>query len=340
MRYVPWVSKVFHALGDASRGTMGGGAGLGPVGDVLDFPGLTDKEFTADRGPGRSLMTAMYDLDEADYVDFKNVGYGNVVTPAGRDFLESGLESDWPSIHEISVSAGERTFLARLYAAAIEEDDGWADLRFVDADAIYAECGFPTVEYADAIARLEFYQHLERKRLVRPESRALGTASMYRPTYLSAVIVTEADPRHGGPRAGLIDWSIPTPGFEAVEATLTDLKVKLDGAVTDADLSDIGLRCRRLLVDIMKVVYRPEMVPAGTKPPSPEHADGMLAVYLVARLRGEDNEEYRKFLKGAWALAGARVHSDRSGRASAVAAAQGALSFLRAIEAIERVSRD
>lgn len=74
----------------------------------------------------------------------------------------------------------------------------------------------------------------------------------------------------------------------------------------------------------MKVVFWPEMVPEGTDPPSPEHADGMLGFYLTARLAGEDNEEYRKFLRGAWALA---CIPDRTGPASAVAAAQSALSF-------------
>ena len=59
----------------------------------------------------------------------------------------------------------------------------------------------------------------------------------------------------------------------------------------------------------------------------------------LARLPGEDNEEYRKFLRAAWALAGARVHSDRTGRASAIAAAQGTLAFLRAVQAIQRSPR-
>jgi hypothetical protein len=89
----------------------------------------------------------------------------------------------------------------------------------------------------------------------------------------------------------------------------------------------------------MRVVYRPEMVPEGAKPPSPQHADGMLEFYLMARLPSAEHEEYRKFLKGPWALAGARVHADRTGRASAVAAAQGTLSFIRAIQAIERTPR-
>ncbi len=187
--------------------------------------------------------------------------------------------------------------------------------------------------------RFQFYGDLERKGLARAEHHTMGSPNTYRPTYLAAVLVSEGDPRHGGARAGLIDWTVPTPGFEAIEESLADLKVKLDGAVTDADLSDVGLRCRRLLVDVMKVVYRLEMVPQGTTPPSSQDADEMLGHYVAARLPGKDHEGYRKFLRGAWALASARVHADRTGRASAVAAAQGTVSFLRAVQAIERTPR-
>jgi hypothetical protein len=134
----------------------------------------------------------------------------------------------------------------------------------------------------------------------------------------------------------LIDWSIPTPGFGTIEEDLGELKRKLDGAVSDADLSDVGLRCRRLLVDVMRVVFRAEMVPEAKPTPSPQDADEMLGYYLAARLPSKDNEAYRKFVRGAWALASARVHADRTGRSSAVAVAQGTLSFIRAVQAIER----
>lgn len=340
MRYVPWVGKVFRAVGDAGRGTLGGGVSLRAIGAALGFDGLADADFKADGGPGKALVTAMYDLDQVEWVDFNNVDHGNALTAEGRDLLDPGLAAAWPDIFDIPASEAERTFLAQLHAASADDGDGWADLRFVDADPIYTACGFPTAEYADTIARHEFYRDLERKRLIRPESRALGSADIYRTTYLAAVLVSEADPRHGGAHAGLIDWSIPSPGFEVIEEHLTELKTRLDGAITDADLSDVGLRCRSLLVDIMTVVYRPEMVAEGTEPPRPDRAAEVLIAYMGARLPGKDHEAYRLFLRGALALASARVHSERTGRASAVAAAQGTVSFLRAIQAIERTPRD
>ena len=314
MRYVAWVAKVFQGLADMGRGSLRGGIGLPALGSALGFDELTYDAFVAGDQPARGLMTAIFDLDKIGLVTFTNVAHGNSLTSSGRDVAAAGLASVWQKVFEIPVSEAERMFLARLFVASSREGDGWADLAFVEADPIYAECGFPTGEYADAIARYEFYGDLERKLLVRAEHHTMGSPNTYRPTYLAAVLVSQADPRHGGAHAGLIDWSIPTPGFGAVEEGIADLKVKLDGAVTDADLSDIGLRCRRLLVDVMHVVYRPGMVPEGTDAPSPQDADEMLGHYLAVRLPGKDNEAYRKFLRGAWALAGARVHADRTER--------------------------
>lgn len=336
VRYVAWVERVFRAVADANRGNLGPGAGLDAVGAVLGFDGLTSDDFVARDGSAGALMTAMYDLDALGVVKFANVSYGNGLTAEGRDRLEAGLSSLWPSLFEIPASSAERVFLARLYSGSALEDDGWAGLRFVDADPIYAECGIPTAEYADQNVRFQFCGDLERKGLIRAEHHAAGAPNIYRPTYRAAVLVSAADPRHGAARAGLIDWTIPATGFEAIEEELAALKTKLDAAITDADRSDVGLRCRRILVDEVRLVFRPEMVPSNQTPPSRQDADEMLGYYLRARRPGKDNEPYRKFVRGAWGLASARVHADRTGRAAAIAAAQGTLSFVRAVEAIER----
>ena len=144
MRYVPWVSKVFHAVADANRSSLGGGASLAAVGGVLGFDGLAYDDFVARKGPPGALMTAMYDLDKIGLVAFQNVAHGNALTANGRDLLDAGLPSAWSDIFAIPVTQAERMFLARLCEASAQDGDGWADLQFVDADPIYAECGFPT----------------------------------------------------------------------------------------------------------------------------------------------------------------------------------------------------
>lgn len=336
MRFVEWAAKVLTAVGEANRGNLGPGAGLAKVGEVLGFPNLQRDDFVAREGPAGGLMTAMDDLEGVDLVQFQNVDYGCTLSGRGRDIVVAGLPTIYPDIFDIVLRPVQIQFLARLYEACLVEGDGWANLQFADADAIYAEIGLPSSEYADTIERFTFFGDLEKKGMAKREHRTLGSADSYRPTLAGAIVVTEPNPLPGGGRAGLIDWSVPTPGFDAVERELGDLKVKLLAATTDADLSDIGLRCRRILVETMQVIYRTEMAPEGQKPPSPQDADEMLGLYLSARLPGKDYEAYRQFIRGAWALASARVHADRTGRAAAFAAAQGTISFVRAIQAIER----
>jgi hypothetical protein len=114
----------------------------------------------------------------------------------------------WPEIFDIAASADERTFLARPKSASFGGGRRLGRTQVRRRRPDYADCGFPTGEYADAIARFLFYGDLERKGLVRAEHHTMGSPNTYRATYLSAVLISEADPRHGGARAGLISWSV------------------------------------------------------------------------------------------------------------------------------------
>jgi len=336
MRYATWVAAVFHALERATAGVHGG-VSLAAVGQEIGVNSLTYDDFVKREGLPRALMTAMEDLQEIGLVEFANVSHGNKLTPEGRDVAPAGLTSLWPDVAGIRVTEVERAFVARIYEASAITDERWADLTFVDADSIYRDLGLEAAEsYATTIARMTFLSDLERKGLVKPESRAMGSPNHYRPTYAAAVLVAEPDARDRALEAGLIDWSVPTPGFEEIEERLAELKVRLADARSEDDLSDIGRRCRDIAADAMDVVFRSDMVPAGQQAPSRQDAKDRLDLYLRARSDGGAFKELRVFLRAALSLAHARTHSARTGQAAAVVAAQGLLSFVRAVQAIER----
>ena len=336
MRYTIWVDHVFRGLA-AKASPLSGGVGLPPIGEALSVGTLSDADFASGEGAGSALMTAMYDLDAMGLVEFKNVHYGNALTSLGREARDTGIEALWDDLHAIRLSGLERTFLAQLCLASQVEETSYADLRFVDADPICDDIGVGENEPAETVVRrVEFWGDLERKGLVRPHSRALGAPNLYRPTYAAIVLVSEPYPRDDARRAGVIDWSTPTPGFEGIEARLADLKLRLAAARTKDDMEDIGRRCRALAPDAIDLVFRPEMVPADEPEPSRQDAKGRLALYLTARLPGHDHEALRGFLKAALELANADTHAG-SGIA-AVAAAQGLVSFVRTLEAIERAT--
>lgn len=338
MRYVDWVNRVFDAVA-ATAPSAHGGVGLSQVAEALELGPLAWEDFAQQRQPAAALVTAMTDLENLGLLTFENVAHGNHLTPGGRDLASAGLFASLDPLWEISLAPREQAFLARLYEASSLEEARWADVAFVDTDPVLEAVGDAGGEYADVVRRVTFLGDLARKGLIRAESGVIGN-SAYRPTFVAAALLTMPDPRFRARRAGVIDWSEVTPGFEEIEERLAYLKVALAAAVTDDDLSDIGRRCREIPADAVDVVFRPEMAPAGREAPSRQDAEERLALYLAARAPGQEHKELRKFLRASLELANARAHSARTGRAAAVASAQGLISFIRALQAVERSAGD
>ena len=259
-----------------------------------------------------------------------SVHHGNVLTPAGRDVAALGFEELRDAATEVPLSDDERTFLAKLHLASAVEGEGWADLVAVDAAPIWAEL-WQGEEYEGKMKAWTTLGDLKDKGLVFYRHMSC------RPTYVAAIVLAEPDPRFGGARAGLIDWSVPTPGWEAIENRISELKVRLAASVTEDDQQDIGRRCRNLAADALGVVFRPSMVPVGQKRPSPQDANRLLPLYLEARAQGAELKELRKFLRASLEMANAGTHSGHVARASAIATAQGMLGFVRALQALDRM---
>jgi hypothetical protein len=296
----------------------------------LGLRNIAFDEFATHAEPGEAVMTAMTDLSALGLVRFQNVAYGNELTQDGRDVLAHGFAALHDACLAIPVSAEERAFLARLYIACEVYGDGWTDLGVTDPAMAYP-ADDDREPYAVRLQRMQFLQDLRAKKLTWHQ---LGDTC--RPTYISAVILTETGSVER--RGGLVDWSEPQPGFERVQDRLAQLKVRLAAAATDDDLSDIGRRCRDLYADAIDVVFAVDMVPSGREVPSRQDAEERLGYYLDARTSGGEFAELRGFVRTSLKLANARTHSFRTGRASAVAAAQGVISFLRVLEAIERTN--
>ncbi|TAM61274.1 MAG: hypothetical protein EPN50_07085 [Chloroflexota bacterium] len=333
MRYTTWVEKVFEAFVAAADGRYD--FSLTQVAEALGLEGFGWEAFAKHEPLGDALVAAAYDLAALDLVNFENVSHGNTVTAFGRDIAEKGIRSLRPEISAITLRPDEEAVLARIYEVTRVEEPDFAGLGGADTDAIAAELWPELDAYNQGMRMRKVLGDLDRKQLI---TRSLSGPSLLgqRPTYLGVVRISEPDGRDDGLDAGLVDWGEPTPGFDAVEDRLAGLKTRLAAARSADDLSDIGRRCRDIAVDAVAVVFRPEMVPAGTEAPSPQDAKGRLELYITARVGGGEMAEYRDFLRSSLKLAHARTHSARTGYAAAVAAAQGLLSFVRALQAIER----
>jgi hypothetical protein len=333
MRYVTWVERVFSGFVKAVEQKYS--VSLTDVGEAIGLPRMGYDDFARHEGVADALLVAAHDLEDIGLVKFPNVAHGNELTPLGRDVAAVGIRSIWADIAGIALRPDEEAFVARLYDQTRIEDPLWASLGGADPNVIFAEIAPDLDDYAASLQRMSLIGDLNRKGLIRQSiSGSIGRS--YRPTYVGVVLVSEPDFRDRGAGAGLIDWSVITPGFELIEDRLAELKTKLAIARTSDDLSDVGRRCRDLATDAMAVVFRPEMVPDGEENPGPRDAKRQLDYYLRTRLQGEVSAAYRRFLRASLELANARAHSDQTGLAAAIASAQGLLSFLRALEAIER----
>jgi len=333
VRYSTWVEKVFSGFLAAADGTHT--FSLMQVGEAMGVEGLDYDAFAKHEGLPNALVTAAYDLAALDLVVFENIAHGNSVTPLGRDVAEEGILSLRAEISAITLRPDEELMLARLYEVTRVEDPDWASLSGVDPEEVAAELWPEMQAYERQMRVMKVVGDLDRKRLI---TRAMHADSIdaQRPTYLGVVRISEPDGRDDGLKAGLVDWRVPSPGFETVEDRLAELKTRLAAARSDDDLSDIGRRCRDIAADAVAIVFRPEMVPAGEAVPSRQDAKACLEHYLNSRVGGGELAEYRDFLRSSLKLAQARTHSARTGYVAAVASAQGLLSFVRALQAIER----
>jgi len=337
VRYASWVENVFAAFVTAADQNYD--FGLAKVGDVLGIAGLDTEAFARHEPVGDALMMAAHDLEALGLVEFTNIAHGNKVTASGRDVAVEGLRSLGPAISGLTLRPDEQAVLARIYEACRIEDAAWASLGSADTDAIAADLWPDLSAYDRQMRMMTVIGDLKGKGLT---TRALSGPSIQsqRPTYVGVVRISEPDARDDGIEAGLIDWGAPTPGFEAVADRLAELKTRLAAARSPDDLSDIGRRCRAIASDAVDAVFRPEMVPSGATPPSPQDTKRRLELYIEARVGGGEMAEYRDFLRSSLKLANARTHSTRTGYVAAVVSAQGLLSFVRALEAVERSRLD
>jgi hypothetical protein len=190
VKYTTWTALAFEALARTGDGSYGG-VRLPAVAATLGFDGVTWNDFAKHEGMPNALVTAMGDLARLGLVTFENIDWGNELTPLGRDIADAGLASIWTELATIHVSAQETSFLSKLYEASVIEEDRWADLLFADADEVAGLSGLEGGDHADLIRHRTFLGDLERKGLLEAGPRFGGAPAVDRPTYITAVILTE-----------------------------------------------------------------------------------------------------------------------------------------------------
>jgi hypothetical protein len=135
----------------------------------------------------------------------------------------------------------------------------------------------------------------------------------------------------------LDDAGTNASGWDAIDARIDELRREIDRAGTLDDIQDVGRRSREIANAAAKVVFQPEMVPAGQAAPGPDDAKRQLDLYLAARHSGGSHDEFRAFIRKLFALAHAVTHESEESQLAAFAAAQGAISLVRILKQAQRL---
>ena len=136
----------------------------------------------------------------------------------------------------------------------------------------------------------------------------------------------------------VIDWGVSPVGWSELEQRLSGLRNEMDHATSLDHYQDVGRRCREVLIDVVNLVFTPDMVPDGQEQAKASDAKARFGYVIQACPSGRSRTELRKLMRAAWDLAQKVTHGDTT-RVDAFAAAQSTLLIVRTLAEIHREDR-
>lgn len=99
-------------------------------------------------------------------------------------------------------------------------------------------------------------------------------------------------------------------GWERVDRTVGEMRNRLASAENEEQFQAVGLLCRDGLVSLAQAVYiRANHPPLDGIEPSSTDANRMLESYIAVEMKGDANEELRRYAKASLRIANALTHS-------------------------------
>lgn len=332
VRYVEWVARVLNAVLRTEDG-RGGAASFAAIGAALGLPpeALRFDGRPAEGSAASSLVTALSDLHSENWIEFTSVVNGARSLAAGRDVAGRGVSEQWVRwFEDIYLKEKSEVLLKGIATASERQGPAWADAAWVQLEEVYRprHAAVEPDRAADVMTKVGIVNDLAGKQLVEARMYAGASASV-RINYRGMVRASERPQILMARRAGLIDFSVPSPGWEAIEDRLQQLIARFSTASELDDFQDVGRRSRELLIDLANNLFDPAMVPAGQSVPGSSDAKAKLELYFNARFAGGTNADLRAFMKKTHALANAVAHSPTVGRAEAYACARAMVLLVR-----------
>lgn len=134
----------------------------------------------------------------------------------------------------------------------------------------------------------------------------------------------------------LLNISVNLIGWERIDRTVKEIKVRLKQAATEEQFQTVGLLCRETIISIAQAIFNGEKHPTldGVKA-SKTDAKRMLDAYVAVELAGGANENLRKYARASNDLANELTHKRTANAKDASLCASATISLVNLIGILE-----
>jgi hypothetical protein len=134
----------------------------------------------------------------------------------------------------------------------------------------------------------------------------------------------------------LLNISVNLTGWERIDRTVKEIKMRLKQASNEEQFQSVGLLCRETIISIAQAIFKEEKHPTidGVKT-SKTDAKRMLDAYVVVELAGGANENLRKYARTSIDLANELTHKRTANAKDASLCASATISLVNLIGILE-----
>ncbi len=134
----------------------------------------------------------------------------------------------------------------------------------------------------------------------------------------------------------LLNISVNMTGWERIDRTIKEIKMRLKQASNEEQFQTIGLLCRETIISIAQAIFNEKKHPTldGVKP-SKTDAKRMLDAYIAIELEGGANENIRKYARASNDLANELTHKRTANAKDASLCASATISLVSLIGILE-----
>lgn len=134
----------------------------------------------------------------------------------------------------------------------------------------------------------------------------------------------------------LLNISVNMTGWERIDRTVKEIKMRLKQASTEEQFQTIGFLCRETIISLAQAIYNEEKHPTldGVKA-SKTDAKRMLDAYIAVELQGGANENLRRYARASNDLANELTHKRTASAKDASLCSSATISLVNLIGVLE-----